>query len=63
VWFDEWVGGEASALPAELDSIAGLPPAQGEGASRVKGRGLRVLLMIDPRRQVILLLGGDKSDA
>lgn len=26
-----------------------------------KGGGLRVLFMFDPRRQVILLLGGDKS--
>ena len=26
-----------------------------------KGDALRVLFMLDPRRQVILLLGGDKS--
>lgn len=28
-----------------------------------KGGALRVLFMFDPRRQVILLLGGDKSGA
>jgi len=35
--------------------------SQHEGAAAAKDGTLRALFMFDPRRQVILLLGGDKS--
>src|SRR5687767_10927152 len=38
-----------------------LPSSQHEGALSREERSAAVLFMFDPRRQVILLLGGDKS--
>lgn len=49
---------------AELDgSGPGVVVARGlaPGRQRPQGGALRVLFMFDPRRQVILLLGGDKT--
>lgn len=76
-WFASLDAGQAEALAAAIDLLAAEGPALkrplvGEiSASRhknmkeirksVKGCDLRVLFMFDPRRAVILLLGGDKT--
>lgn len=59
-------------LPAERGPDLGWPVVDRIQTSRhhnmkelraAKGGALRVLFMFDPRRQVVLLLGGDKSGA
>jgi hypothetical protein len=75
-WWNGLTGDQQESLTDRVDLLAergpdlGRPVVDRIHASRhhnmkelraAKGGALRVLFMFDPRRQVILLLGGDKS--
>ena len=75
-WWRELSTDQQAALDARVELLAGRGPSLGRPAvERIQssrhhnmkelrasqGGALRVLFMFDPRRQVILLLGGDKS--
>ena len=77
-WWRELTTDQQAALEVRIDLLAERGPSLGRPAvERIHasrhhnmkelrasaGGALRVLFMFDPRRQVILLLGGDKTGA
>lgn len=77
-WWEDLTTDQQAALEARVELLSERGPSLGRPAvERIHssrhhnmkelrssaGGALRVLFMFDPRRQVILLLGGDKSGA
>lgn len=77
-WWVDLTTGQQATLAARVELLAERGPSLGRPAvERIvtsrhhnmkelrasEGGALRVLFMFDPRRQVILLIGGDKSGA